>query len=278
LGDESSLRVGHAQARDQLIAAAREAGEIALGFFRHGEGTSARIDYKHGGSPVTQADIAVDDFLRERLGAAFPGAGWLSEETADDPVRLAGDSLIVVDPIDGTRGFVAGDARWAVSIALVRDGRPVAGVVHAPALGETFAAAAGAGAQLNGASIRVSRRETLAGARIGGPKPMIEAIGRAIGAPLVAQPRIPSLAYRLAQVARGAFDLGLASERSHDWDIAAADLILRESGGRLTQIDGATLRYNRVDTHRGALFAAPTQLFDRLLSAAHERNERGLAV
>jgi myo-inositol-1(or 4)-monophosphatase len=136
LGKETGPRIDVAAARDCLIDAAREAGAIALTYFRPGERTSARIDYKAGGSPVTEADFAVDAFLRARLGAAFPGAGWLSEETEDDPRRLACSNILIVDPIDGTRGFLAGDPRWAVSIALVVAGRPVAGVVHAPALAE----------------------------------------------------------------------------------------------------------------------------------------------
>jgi myo-inositol-1(or 4)-monophosphatase len=194
-----------------MIEAAREAGEIALKFFRAGERTSARIDYKAGGSPVTQADLAVDAFLRARLGKDFAGAGWLSEETEDDRTRLNSARVLIVDPIDGTRAFLAGDPRWAVSIALVEAGRPVAGVVHAPALSETYAASRGGGATLNGVAIRVSARDSLAGARIAGPKPMMQSIERSIGTPLILEPKIPSLAYRMALVASGVLDLALAS-------------------------------------------------------------------
>ena len=141
-------------ARDCLTAAAREAGALALGFFRLGAGTSAEVQSKFGGSPVTEADLAADALLKRRLREAFPDAGWLSEETADDAERLKRRVLLVVDPIDGTRAFVAGDPRWAVSAALVVDGRPVAGVVHAPALEETYAAARGAGATLTAARLR----------------------------------------------------------------------------------------------------------------------------
>jgi len=277
LAKDMSLRGDVANARDQLIAAAREAGEIALKFFHNGARTSARIDYKEGGSPVTEADFAVDQFLRARLGAAFAEAGWLSEETEDDSARLGCASLLVVDPIDGTRAFLAGDPRWAVSIALVVDDRPVAGVVHAPALGETYAAARGHGSALNGAAIAVSGRQTLAEARIAGPKPMAEAIGRAAGAAFVVQPKIPSLAYRMALVASGALDLALASEKSHDWDVAAADLILEEAGGRLVDAAGAALRYNRAETRHGVLFAASTKMIGPLVAAAGLANASRLA-
>ena len=103
--------------------------------FRLGERTRAGIEYKHGGSPVTEADLAVDEFLKARLSAQLPEAGWLSEETADDSGRLVQSSLFVVDPIDGTRAFVAGEPRWAVSIALVVDHRPIAGAWTTPAIG-----------------------------------------------------------------------------------------------------------------------------------------------
>ena len=167
-----------AAALDVLVTAAREAGEIALRDFREGGQTSARVEYKEGNSPVTEADFRVDAFLKERLGAAFPQAGWLSEETADDPARLECAEIIVVDPIDGTRAYVAGDVRWAVALAYVVEGRPVAGVVHAPALGQTFAAALGQGATRNGEPISASSRQKLDGAGLGGPIPLVTEVGR----------------------------------------------------------------------------------------------------
>jgi myo-inositol-1(or 4)-monophosphatase len=267
LGQDATLPVDVLAALGQLIEAAHEAGAVALKFYRRGEPTSARIDYKAGGSPVTEADLAVDAFLRARLGAAFADAGWLSEETEDDLGRLARASVLVVDPIDGTRGFLAGDPRWAVSIALVVAGRPVAGVVYAPALGETYAAALGHGATLNGAAIAVAARATLDAARIAGPKPMLEQIARAAGISFVAQPKIPSLAYRMALVASGALDLALASEKSHDWDIAAVDLILAEAGGRLVEAAGRPLRYNRAQTRHGVLFGASLGMIGPFLEA-----------
>jgi myo-inositol-1(or 4)-monophosphatase len=276
LGQDASLPVDLLAVRRQLIDAAHEAGAIALNFFRPGAQTSARVDYKAGGSPVTQADLEVDAFLRARLGGALAGAGWLSEETEDDPGRLGLAKVLIVDPIDGTRAFLAGDPRWAVAIALVVEGRPVAGVVHAPALDETYAAARGRGATLNGATIAVSARTTLDHARIAGPKPMVDAIGRAAGLSFDHQPKIPSLAYRMALLARGAIDLALASEKSHDWDIAAADLILEEAGGRLVEAKGQPLVYNRAQTRHGALFGASAAMSGPLVEAA-ERAIGGLA-
>ena len=272
----ASARDDDAHATEILTHAALEAGSVAMRFFRAGERTSARVEAKGGGSPVTEADFAVDDLLRARLGAAFPDAALLTEERDDDLARLAHARLLVVDPIDGTRAFMSGDPRWAISIALVDQGRPVAGVVYAPALGETFAAWRGGGARRNGSAIAASARTWLAGARMAGPKPLVEAIGAEIGTPFALEPKIPSLAWRLCLVAGGGVDLGLASHNAHDWDIAAADLILEEAGARLTGLDRAPIRYNRRETAHGILLAAPVALIGALVAAAASAaNRRG---
>jgi len=254
-------------ARDCLADAARAAGRLALGFFRRGAATSARIEAKAGGSPVTEADLAADALLKAQLSEAFPEAGWLSEETADNPDRLARRTLIVVDPIDGTRAFVAGDPRWAVSAALVADGRPVAAVVHAPALGETYVAAAGAGAALDGAPIAVSAPADPRRLVAAGPKATLQAMEARLGAVVEVSPRVPSLAYRLCMAARGTVHFAVAAGDSHDWDVAAADLLLAEAGGRLIDASGEQLTYNRPRVRRGPLLAAPDALAPRLLEA-----------
>src|SRR5262249_39192061 len=159
-----------------------EAGALALEHFNPGGRTSARVVTKPGGSPVTDADLAADSLLRCRLRAALPDAGWLSEETVDDFERLSRRSLIIVDPIDGTRAFVIGDPRWCVSVALVVDGRPVAGVVHAPALGETYAAAHGGGATFNDAALASAAAWPPRAAA--GPKLVIEAMAAELGVPV----------------------------------------------------------------------------------------------
>jgi myo-inositol-1(or 4)-monophosphatase len=254
-------------ARDLLAAAAREAGALALGFFRLGATTSAQVESKVGGSPVTEADLAADALLRRRLGEAFPDAGWLSEETADDLARLSRPSLVVVDPIDGTRAFVGGDPRWAVSAALIVDGRPVAGVVYAPALDEFYSAARGAGAELNGVAISASARADWSRLDAAGPKPIVQSIGMRLGVSTEISPRVPSLAYRLCMAARGAVDFAVAAEHSHDWDIAAADCLLEEAGARLVDQSGERLVYNTKLVRRPALLAAPEALAPGLLEA-----------
>ncbi len=250
-------------ARDLLVSAAREAGALALEYFNPGARTSAKVVTKAGGSPVTDADLAADALLKRRLQAALPDAGWLSEETIDDFERLSRRSLIVVDPIDGTRAFVIGDPRWAVSVALVVDGRPVAGVVHAPALDETYTAARGGGATFNGAAlVQAASWPPRAAA---GPKLVIEAMASELGVSVEIIPRVPALAYRLCLAARGVVDFAVAAENSHDWDIAAADIVLEEAGARLIDASGERLRYNSRHVRRGALLAAPDTAATRLM-------------
>jgi myo-inositol-1(or 4)-monophosphatase len=258
-----------------FVEAARGAGALALEFFRPGAATSALISLKAGGSPVTEADHLVDRFLKQRLGTLVPEAGWLSEETADTPARLSKDIVLVVDPIDGTRGFMRGQEAWAIAIALVEQGRPLIGVVHAPALGETYVAVRGAGARLNDNAIEVSKLVALgATARVAAPALLAERL-REAGLQFALQPKIPSLALRFANVASGALDAGFASENARDWDIAAADLILHEAGGRLASLDGCAIVYNRSDTRHGLLTAAPAQIHAEVNAAARLVDGRG---
>jgi myo-inositol-1(or 4)-monophosphatase len=250
-------------ARDLLVSAAREAGALALEYFNPGARTSAHVVTKAGGSPVTDADLAADSLLKRRLQEALPGAGWLSEETLDDFERLSRRSLIIVDPIDGTRAFVIGDPRWVVSVALVVDERPVAGVVYAPALDEIYAAARGRGATFNGAALVPSAGWPPRAAA--GPKLVIEAIASELGVSVEIIPRVPALAYRLCLAARGAVDFAVAAENSHDWDIAAADIVLEQARARLIDASGERLRYNARQVRRGALLAAPDAAAGRLI-------------
>src|SRR5262249_49441918 len=147
--------------------------------------------------------IAANDLLHKHL--LEPGDGWLSEESENDPSRLTARRVWVIDPIDGTRAFIAGREDWSVSAALVMDGRPVAAALYAPVTEELFLAVAGGGATRNDAPIRASSGADLNGARVGGPKRMMErVVSRGTGLDVV--PRIHSLALRLARVADGTLD------------------------------------------------------------------------
>jgi myo-inositol-1(or 4)-monophosphatase len=232
-----------------LRAAAREAGAIAMRHF----GRSPQVWMKGGTSPVSEADYAADAYLRETLLAARPDHGWLSEETADDLARLKARRTFVVDPIDGTRAFLEGRSTWCVSVALVEDGRPVAGVLECPAKGETYWALPGQGAFRNGKPVRV--REPAAPLEIAGPKPLLDRVPAPWQERIRRASYIPSLAYRIAMIAAGALDGTFVKPNAQDWDIAAAALILDEAGGRLLDRVGRTPAFAGSETRHGALAA-----------------------
>jgi myo-inositol-1(or 4)-monophosphatase len=257
-----------------LLDAARAAGQLALNFFRAGEKTSAAITRKAGGSPVTEADHAINGYLERKLRALLPDAGWLSEESEDSTERLGRDLVLVIDPIDGTRSFVAGELGWAIAVGVVYKQRPVIGIVHAPALGETYVAVKNAGARLNGREIRVSNRAHLdADAHVAGPLAIAEEL-REAGLVFKLLPKIPSLALRITKVAAGALDACLISANSHDWDIAAADLIVEEAGGRLADFDGREILYNRGVTRHGELAAASMPILGEIGAAVGQARAR----
>lgn len=248
--------------------AAREAGEIALRYFRN----DPDVWMKGGSSPVSEADIAVDTFLRRTLGTARPDYGWLSEETVDTPGRLSARRTFVVDPIDGTRAFIDGRDVWCVSIAVVEDGVSLAGVLECPAKGEFYEAAADGPALLNGDAISVATVN--ASPRIAGPKAMLQAGPDFMRrGPAIAY--IPSLAYRIAMVAMGALDATFVRPHSHDWDLAAADLILRRAGGRLVERDGKPPFYAGPDPRHGALAAGSGALLAQMQTVIAGRSVDG---
>lgn len=236
----------------------REAGRIALGYFRN----SPEVWMKGGTSPVSEADFAVDTYLREALTAARPDYGWLSEETVDGAERLLARRTFVVDPIDGTRGFLEGRREWCVSLAVVEEGRSLAGVLECPAREETFWAAPGAGAFKNG--VPLALREPGAEPEIAGPKTLIDATPEELRRRARRVAYIPSLAYRLAMIADGALDATFVKPDAHDWDLAAADLILHEAGGAVLNERGEPPRYGGVTIRHGALAAGGPGLLPAL--------------
>lgn len=226
---------------DLILDAAREAGALALAARDKG----IEVWSKPGGSPVTDADLAVDALLKARLGAARPDYGWLSEETVDDPARLTTRRQFVVDPIDGTVAFMKGKPWFSVSIAVVEDGRPIAGVVLAPALNETYAAVLGGGATLNGAPIAPSLTPVLEDSAMLGDAKMFAYPGwREPWPPMRIESR-NSIAYRVCLVAAGAFDAAIALSPKSEWDLAAADLIGAEAGAMMSDHKGGGFAYNQ---------------------------------
>ena len=229
----------------------REAGALALSLFR----TELKNWIKGASSPVSEADIAVNDLVERRLRAATPDYGWLSEESVDDDSRLGKELVWIVDPIDGTRAYLAGREDWCVSVALVEGTAPVLAAVFAPATGEFFFAARGKGATRNDVPLQAASGRALDFSRIAGPKPLVQRLSEAPDE-ISLYPRIGSLALRLCRVAQGTIEAAFAGGQSRDWDIAAANLIVEEANGRMTAVSGDTILYNRREVTHGALVAA----------------------
>jgi len=176
----------------------------------------------------------------------------------------------IVDPIDGTRAFISGRPDWTISVALVEDGRPAVAALYAPVTEEMFLGLRGQGATLNGEHIRITDDATLAGARLAGPKRYLDRLEGLVPC-VLPQPKVHSLALRLARVAQGLFDGAFASGGSHDWDLAAADLLVHEAGGVMTDFAGRPLSYNRPHTVHGALIAAGPARHGTLVDLVRDR-------
>ena len=246
----------HADDLDLIRAAAIAAGDLALA------AREAGVDVwnKDGGSPVTSADMAVDALLKQTLLGARPDYGWLSEETADSPDRLDRRRIFIVDPIDGTVAYMKNKPWWCVPIAVVEDGRPVAAVIHAPALNETFEATLGGGARLNGQPITASDTDSLDDASILADARLMEGPQWREPWPEMRYEKRNAIAYRMALVAAGAFDAAIAISPKWDWDIAAGDLIAREAGARVTDHHGRAWTFNRPDPRQNSLVCSAPAL------------------
>ena len=239
--------------------AAAEAGRIAMTYF----GREPEVWMKDGRSPVSEADLAVDTFLKDALMLARPDYGWLSEETADTTVRLDRNRTFVVDPIDGTRSFLDGGDVWCVSVAVVENGRSQVGVLDCPVRGEVFSAARSGGATKNDLPMRV--RNPGGSVLIAGPKTMIKAVPDDLEQEIEPVRYIPSLAYRIAMVAGGEIDASFVKANAHDWDLAAADLILDEAGGTIVDDVGKRPHYAGENPRLGPLVAGSGPLLEAIV-------------
>jgi myo-inositol-1(or 4)-monophosphatase len=237
--------------RARLESIVREAGAMALAAWP-GHGHALEVWEKSPDNPVCAADMAVDAFLKRELKSLLPSAGWLSEETVDHPERLERGLCWLVDPVDGTRDFIRGRPGWAVSVGLVSEGRPLFGMLAAPARDEFWSAEAGRGAWRNGIALSASSRTTLAGSRVPAdilPRPDSD---------LVTVDKPNSIALRIAMVAADEADLLATLRWGFEWDVAAAGLIAREAGAAVSDAFGQPLAYNKRDPRAfGVLVTAP---------------------
>lgn len=227
-----------------MCAAAREAGQLAMSFRESG----AKSWDKTPGHPVTEADVAVNALLNERLRGGRPDYGWLSEETADVAGERSQSRIWVVDPIDGTRAYMReNDPNWCIAIALVEAGEAIASVIFAPMHDELYEAYRGGGARMNGEALSVSAAAEEAGARIiideavvkhpAWPEPWPELV--------LPKPKPNATLYRMALVAAGRWDATFALTRKFDWDLAAGTVLVAEAGGVTSTHIGEPLSFNR---------------------------------
>jgi myo-inositol-1(or 4)-monophosphatase len=247
---------------DLIRETAHEAGRLALRMQESG----LDIQWKDGGSPVTNADLALDALIKRRLRAARPDYAWLSEETIDDPARLSGGPVFMVDPIDGTRAFMAGRPWWAVSLAVVEDGRALCGVIYAGGLEETYEAERGGGALVNGRPIQASACAALESCAMLSHKGAFAADDWPEPWPEMRFESRNSVALRMALVAAGAFDATVAMTPKNDWDIAAGIVIAEEAGAVVTDHRGASLVLNRPSVEHPSLVVAAPDLHPLILA------------
>lgn len=259
------MAVSLKQDHQLLLDATRDAGQVALKFFRDG----VKSWHKKPNDPVSEADMAVDSLLRERLTQARPDYGWLSEES--ERITVTGDDLWVVDPIDGTRAFIDGKPEFTICVALLREQRPVLAAIYNPAREEFFDAVAGGGARLNSKPIHASGHGSLMEARFLASRRTFERhgwISRTAKADFAYR---NSIAYRMALVAAGKFDAAISLTEKSDWDVVAADLLVHEAGGRVATADGAPLRYG-IDKHRHpSVIATGAYIFDDVVDLLKTR-------
>ncbi|WP_297322817.1 3'(2'),5'-bisphosphate nucleotidase CysQ [uncultured Bartonella sp.] len=219
----------NAEDLELLCCAAEEAAKTTLNYF----GKNPKVWLKPGNSPVSEADFAADKVLKECLLSARPDYGWISEETKDDRPEQKYQRYFVVDPIDGTRGFLSGSRYWCISVAIIENGVPQVGVLDCPANNAVYKAQRGKGASLNDEKLPLLNGHD--------DELIVSATGKfEARLPDEFKSRVkfshylPSLAYRIALAAQGKIDIVLVKPDCHDWDIAAADLILNECGGTIS--------------------------------------------
>lgn len=247
-----------------LQQAVRQAGQQVLKLAAEGFETHIKKDR----SPVTTADLAVNQILHDVLLAAYPHDAWLSEESPDDPRRLENKRVWVIDPIDGTKYFMRGVPQYAISVALVESHQPVVAVVYNPAADELFSAVRGTGAWLNGQPIHVTPARDGRPIILVNPPALERGLFRAIEAAAECRP-MGSIAYTLALVAAGRADATLNLDGLNEWDVAGGVLLIEEAGGMVMDRNGSPLSFNQAKTTIRGILAANKDLLDRLLTFTH---------
>jgi myo-inositol-1(or 4)-monophosphatase len=246
----------------ERIHSALEAARSVLSRFTPG---AIETEYKIGHDPVTEADRSVDAVLRKEL--LREGEGWLSEETVDDFTRLEKRRVWIVDPLDGTREFVAGIPEFCVSVAMVEDGRPVCGGICNPATNELFLGSIDSGVTYNGKPARPSQKTSLDGALVLASRSEVKrGEWKQFENTNVKIRPMGSVAYKLALVSAGLAEVTFTLTPKNEWDVAAGAALVDSAGGFVRTLDGQPLRCNNKDPLLSGLLACGAGMRDELLS------------
>jgi myo-inositol-1(or 4)-monophosphatase len=251
-----------------LFDHARMAGEIARTHFQK---DIQKWDKGGGAGPVTEADIAIDRMLKAELTAARTDYGWLSEETEDDTARCACDTLFIVDPIDGTRAFMRGDADFCHALAVVRNGEVVASTAYFPIRDQMYWATKGGGAFRNGTRLSVRNRTNIEGAAALAGKLQMDPKNWPGGAPPVERVFKNSLVFRHCLIAEATFDIAFTLRDAWEWDVAAGELIAEEAGAAVSTSKGGRWRYNAEHPRMPGVVIGPPALHADVLARLQPR-------
>ncbi len=247
----------------ETIQITRDAGLAIMAYYQD----AFSVRDKSPDNPVTDADLAADALLIDRLMKLLPEAGWLSEETADNRERTSRRYCWVVDPLDGTKEFVMGIPEFTVSVALVDRGHPILGIIHNPANGIMIHSERDQGTYLDGQPIRVSDQSTLPGSQVDASRSERRRGEFEPFEALVHLRTMGSIAYKLARIAYGAADATWSRGPKNEWDICAGDLLIREAGGKCINLDDKPFTYNRANPKVNGIIATNGYLHQEVLSA-----------
>ncbi len=228
------------QALEVAREAALEAGAAIRGFYND----EYTVRDKGEDNPLTDADLAADKILEERLRGAYPEFGWLSEETADTPERLTKSHVWIVDPLDGTREFTLGSPEFVVSVGLVIDGKAVLGVLYNPIKEQLFTGIVGKGAWLNGESIQVTEHDALQGSKVVCSRTEMKKGWFDEFMDVLTPVPVGSVAYKFGLVAAGKAESTFTPRPRSEWDICGGVAIVEAAGGRCSDKSGAPYRFN----------------------------------
>lgn len=263
LSDTSLGDMSLADTLAETVRITRAAGDVIMRYYR----SPFDVHDKKPDNPVTDADFAADNLLNERLLALLPQAGWLSEETVDNPQRLDKELVWVVDPLDGTKEFVMGIPEFSVSVALVQNGDPLLGVILNPATGELYSAIRGQGLRFNDQAGSASDRISLQGAVVDASRSEWKRGEFDAFKELVTVNVMGSIAYKLARVAAGQADATWSRGPKNEWDICAGALLVQEAGGRCVDLNGDPFTFNRPGPKVNGIIADNGHLHQEIMDA-----------